>query len=100
MRAIDKMTTYDYNIVMIEVKIATLKAKLSYYLGQVRNGGELLIFDRKTPVARVVAARATGEKLVITEATKPLTDIDKMKFKPLKKKTDSTKLLREDRNRR
>ncbi len=94
------MTIYDYNMVMIEVKIATLKAKLSYYLGQVRSGGELLIFDRKTPVARVVSAGETRRGLTIREAAKPLGDIDKMKFRPLKKKTDSTKLLREERERR
>ncbi len=44
------------------VKIAELKNNLSRYLGYVREGGEVLVFDRDTPVARIVpfAAAETG----------------------------------------
>ncbi len=35
-------------------QISELKAKLSAYLQVVRKGGELIVMDRKTPVARIV----------------------------------------------
>jgi prevent-host-death family protein len=36
------------------VKIADLKNNLSRYLNHVRDGGELMVLDRETPVARIV----------------------------------------------
>jgi prevent-host-death family protein len=36
------------------VKIADLKNNLSRHLARVRRGGELTVFDRETPVARIV----------------------------------------------
>lgn len=46
---------------MRTVKISELKAKLSAHLGYVKNGEEVLIFDRNTPVARLVPAEPTDE---------------------------------------
>lgn len=39
---------------MKRVKIADLKNNLSRYLAHVRGGGDLVVLDRDTPVARVV----------------------------------------------
>jgi antitoxin (DNA-binding transcriptional repressor) of toxin-antitoxin stability system len=39
---------------MRTVKIGELKAKLSAHIAMVKNGEEVLIFDRNTPVARLV----------------------------------------------
>jgi prevent-host-death family protein len=36
------------------VQIARLKAQLSAYLRSVQKGGELVVMDRKTPVARIL----------------------------------------------
>jgi prevent-host-death family protein len=46
---------------MTTVKIADLKNNLSRHLAHVRQGGELTVLDRDTPVARIVpfAPRAT-----------------------------------------
>jgi antitoxin (DNA-binding transcriptional repressor) of toxin-antitoxin stability system len=41
---------------MRTAKIAELKAKLSAHIEYVKNGEEVLILDRNTPVARLVAA--------------------------------------------
>ena len=41
--------------VMRTAKISELKAKLSAHIQYVKNGEEVLIFDRNTPVARLVA---------------------------------------------
>jgi len=44
-----------YNDDMRTAKISELKAKLSAHIQYVKNGEEVLIFDRNTPVARLVA---------------------------------------------
>ncbi len=44
-----------YNEAMRTAKISELKAKLSAHIQFVKNGEEVLIFDRNTPVARLVA---------------------------------------------
>jgi prevent-host-death family protein len=48
------MTIHDYYLVMDEVGIAELKAKLSGYLRRVRRGESLTVLDRSTPIARIV----------------------------------------------
>ena len=47
---------------MQAVKIADLKNNLSRHLARVRRGGEITVFDRETPVARIVpfTHEATG----------------------------------------
>lgn len=45
---------YSYNGYVNRVKIADLKNNLSRHLSQVRAGGELIVLDRETPVARIV----------------------------------------------
>jgi len=94
------MTIYDYNIVMIPVNIAILKAKLSFYLGKVKRGEEILVMDRKTPVARVVPSSESPDDLVIIEASLSPAAMKNFRGKPLRHKIDSTRILREDRNRR
>lgn len=39
---------------METAKIADLKNNLSRYLAEVRRGGEITVFDRDTPIARIV----------------------------------------------
>ena len=48
------MTIPDYLMVMTEVRIAELKARLSEYLRKVRRGHAITVLDRDTPVARLV----------------------------------------------
>ena len=47
---------------MRTVKISELKAKLSAHIQFVKNGEEVLIFDRNTPVARLVAVGPVDEE--------------------------------------
>lgn len=50
---------------MRTAKISELKAKLSAHIQFVKNGEEVLIFDRNTPVARLVppgSVQAYGER--------------------------------------
>ena len=48
---------------MKQTGIADLKNNLSRYLAYVREGGEVMVFDRDTPVARLVpfVSRETGQ---------------------------------------
>ena len=60
------MTRYDYHLVMKRsVQIAQLKAKLSAYLREVRKGGELVVMDRKTPIARIVPNAESPHELTV-----------------------------------
>jgi len=48
------MTSHDHSRTMIIVRVAQLKAKLSEYLRLVRSGQTVTVFDRDTPIARIV----------------------------------------------
>jgi prevent-host-death family protein len=81
---------------MSDIRIADLKARLSEHLRAVRNGGTVTVFDRDTPVARIVPYAA--QPLEIRKARRRLRDL-KLPPKP-SKRTDSVALLVEDRRRR
>ena len=96
--AIDKMTYCDYHIVMIPVNIAVLKSKLSFYLGQVKQGHEVLVMDRNTPVARMLPTADRGRGLPLVKAKKSPASLKAMRFHPPKRKTNVVELLREERD--
>lgn len=50
-----KLVKLCYSDLMRTAKISELKAKLSAHIQYVKNGEEVLIFDRNTPVARLVS---------------------------------------------
>ena len=50
---------------MTTTGIADLKARLSHYLRGVRRGGEVVVLDRATPVARIVPYSPSGRELTI-----------------------------------
>lgn len=83
-------------MVMSDVRIADLKARLSEHLRRVRNGGTLTVLDRQTPVARIVPYAA--QPLEIRKATRRVRDL-KRPPKP-RGRTDSLAVLVEDRRRR
>lgn len=85
---------------MISVNIATLKAKLSFYLGQVKRGQEVLVLDRKSPVARMIPSGAGQDDLLLTEASRSPATLGAIRSPRLRRRTDSTRILREDRDRR
>ena len=90
------MTSCDYNLVMADVRITDLKARLSEHLRSVRNGGTLRVLDRDTPVAQIVPYAA--QPLEIRKAKRSLRDL-KPPPKP-SKRTDSLAILVDDRRRR
>lgn len=62
------MTYYGYDMVMKQVRIAELKAKLSEYLHAVRRGETVAVFDRETPVAHIVPVRTSSALRIRTPA--------------------------------
>lgn len=47
---------------MTKVGVAKLKAELSDYLRKVKLGGEVVVYDRETPIARIVPYEATERR--------------------------------------
>lgn len=45
---------------MKSVNVAELKSRLSAYLNEVRTGEEILVRDRRTPIARILPVTRTG----------------------------------------
>lgn len=79
------------------VKIAELKAHLSRHLQAVREGGQVVVLDRKTPIARIVPFAPHPGSLVVRRATKTWAQIAPLlgKLKLGKLKTDPVDLIRE-----
>lgn len=85
---------------MISVNIAVLKAKLSHFVGQVKLGREVVIMDRNTPVARMIPSRPRADAPRILKAKKSAAALKALRLRPVKRRTNSTALLREERDRR
>lgn len=80
--------------------VSELKAKLSAYLSEVREGQTVVVCDRKTPVARLVPYTQDTDELGIEEPA--ITDRERAwpKSVRLRKKVDVVRLLRQDRDQR
>ena len=94
------MTSSDYNMVMSKpaaemVRVAELKARLSEYLRIVRRGHPVTVYDRETPIARLVPVEPAAESLA---ARKPLRLLRDVRLPPpLGRRVNSVAALREER---
>jgi len=77
--------------------VSELKAKLSAYLSEVRGGGTVTVYDRNTPIARIVPFQDEPDGLVILEASAPASDLKKIKGVRPRKRISLDRLLRETR---
>jgi prevent-host-death family protein len=82
---------------MKTTNVSELKAKLSSYLAEVRRGGTVLVYDRSTPIARLVPFQEEPDDLVLIEASASTSDLKRIKGVRPKKRIDLDKLLRETR---
>ena len=82
------MTIIDYLMVMITIRIAELKSRLSEHLHKVRRGESLTVLDRNTPIARVVPF---DEKAGLLKVRLPLPHIPKLQQIPLPPPLDGDK---------
>ncbi len=82
---------------MTNVGIAELKAKLSEHLRAVRRGGEVTIYDRNEPIARIVSYSPSGA-LVVREPVHAYKTLHEVKLPPpVKLNVDAVELMLEDR---
>jgi prevent-host-death family protein len=82
---------------MKSAKVSELKAKLSAYLLEVRGGGTVTVYDRNTPIARIVPFQDEPDDLLILEASAPPSDLKKIRGVRPRRRIDLDKLLRETR---
>ena len=86
---------------MKSAKVSELKAHLSAYLAEVRNGETVIVCDRSTPVARLVPfEEKTIEGVRIDEARRPTGEMRRLKPVPLRRRVDLVRILRESRDQR
>ena len=82
---------------MTRVKVSELKARLSAYLADVRAGGEVLVCDRTTPIARLVPVDEGADDLVIVPESAPPASLRKVAGVRPRAPVDIDRLLREQR---
>lgn len=101
-RVIVIMVIDDYLVTMTRnsVRIAQLKARLSEYLRAVRRGGELTVYDRDQPIARVVPYAAQTGSFVVREPVAVYATLGKIPLPPPARLVeDAVELLLADRRR-
>jgi len=81
--------------VMSKTNVSELKAKLSSYLAEVRAGGTVVVYDRVTPIARMVPFEEDTDDLSITDASDPPSFLKRIKGVRPRKQVNVDKLLAE-----
>jgi prevent-host-death family protein len=83
---------------MTTVNVATLKEKLSYYLGLVKKGQEIVVTSRRHEVARILPPSTSDAQ--VTEPSRPVEDLSKIKGIKSRRSISGVRALSEDRRRR
>jgi antitoxin (DNA-binding transcriptional repressor) of toxin-antitoxin stability system len=78
--------------------VAILKEKLSYYLGLVKSGEEVIVTSHRHRVARILPVTAPAVQVV--EPTRPVKDLRKLKGIKSRRAVSGVRSLLEDRRRR
>lgn len=91
------MTISGHSVVMKQVRIAELKARLSEYLRAVRRGETIAVLDRETPVAHIVPVRERPA-LHVRKPAAGAPPLNRVRLpKPAKLNVDIVELLLEER---
>ena len=85
-------------MVMKQVMVSELKARLSAFLAVVRGGETVLVLDRRTPVARIVPYE--HDDFRVDEPSRTGLELKSIPTVRLRKSVDSLELLQQDRNQR
>jgi len=97
MPLIDNQARSSHNMTMIKAKVSEVKARLSAYLAEVRNGDTVVICDRSTPIAQMVPLDVKADDVRIQEASRPLNDISRLPAVRLRKRINVDRILMEER---
>lgn len=84
---------------MTLVKVGELRNNFSRYLQRVRQGGEIVITDRQTPIGRVIPYKKK-EEFDLIEPVKGYKGLAHLLFSPIECKQDPVDFLIMDRHRR
>ena len=83
---------------MKSVNIAKFKSELGKYLGYIRHGEEVIVFDRSIPLARVIPFQPKESKLLFENPVDDPKNLINMHYEPIQGvQVDSLKFLLEDR---
>jgi prevent-host-death family protein len=82
---------------MKQVGIAELKDRLSEHLRAVEDGDEVIVLDRKRPIARIVPIPAATVRVRILRPTRDLAEIRDRRRTPARWPVSSFELLMEER---
>jgi len=82
---------------MKRVKIADLKNHLSEHLRAVEQGAEIEVTDRQRPIVRLVPVRAAAPQIRIIPARQPFAEVRNRRYPKARWRTDSLRLLLEER---
>ena len=82
---------------MKRAKVSEVKARLSAYLAEARNGNTVVICDRSTPIAQLVPLDHKADDLRIEEASEPVGEISRVRPVRLRKRVNVDKILSEAR---
>jgi prevent-host-death family protein len=80
---------------MTRAKISELKARLSAYLAEVRGGGEVLVYDRATPIARLVPFQEDRDDITLIPESSPPAALGRIRGVRPRKPINLDKLLGE-----
>jgi prevent-host-death family protein len=92
------MVKYSHNETMIKAKVSEVKAKLSAYLSEVRQGDVVVICDRTTPIAQLVPLDRKSDDLKIQESSRPAYEIFQVPAVRLRKRVNVDRILKEMRS--
>src|SRR5260370_40188109 len=84
-----------HNEDMKKANVSELKAKLRAYLSDVRSGATVIVYDRNTPIARLVPFQEKSDDLAIIESSASPASLKKIKGVRPKKRVDINKVLRD-----
>jgi prevent-host-death family protein len=83
---------------MAIVNVATLKEKLSYYLGLVKEGQEIVVTSHRHRVARILPPSTPSAE--VTKPSRPVKDLKKLKGIKRRRSMSAVQRLLDDRRRR
>jgi len=94
------MAPYGPVVVMKHAKVSELKARLSGYLARVRAGDTVVVYDRNTPIARIIPYEERADGFVVHEPQQPASHLRKVRAVKPRKPVDVVRMLRKDRDQR
>jgi len=101
MEALAELTISGHTVVMTEVRVAALKARLSHFLRLVRQGERVTVYDRDKPVAEIVPHEPGPHRLAFAAPAPGGPALHEIPMPPpLALGFDIVEFLREDRDAR